>query len=133
MDASAVVEYLTGASGGGAIAERLFDHEFDVHIPHLCIVETASVLRGLVRGAKLSDERAENALFDLMSMPAVRHSHEPYLARSWELRHNLSSYDAIYVALAEALGATLVTCDQRLARTSLTPVAIEVIARPSEN
>ena len=64
---------------------------------------------------------------------AERYDHEPFLTRVWELRHNLTAYDALYVALAEALDAPLVTCDARLGRAPLTGVTIEVIARPSEN
>jgi len=66
-------------------------------------------------------------------LPLVRYSHEPLLLRIWELRENLTAYDAAYVALAEAVRATLVTCDARLGRAPLTGVTVEVIARPSEN
>ena len=96
-------------------------------MPHLCTIETASVLRGLVMGSKLTPARAEAALSDLAVLPAIRHAHEPFLARTWELRDSVSAYDAVYVALAEALGAILLTCDARLARAPLPGVTIEVI------
>jgi predicted nucleic acid-binding protein len=72
-------------------------------------------------------------LADVADLPLVRYSHEPLLLRIWELRENLTAYDAVYVALAEAVRATLVTCDARLGRAPLTGVTVEVIARPSEN
>jgi predicted nucleic acid-binding protein len=122
-----VVEYLTGASMGRLVGGKLVDHEFDVHVPHLAIIETVSVLRGLVRAAKITEFRAEGALQDLVQLPVVRHPHEPLLERIWQLRANLTAYDAAYIALAERLRATLLTCDARLARTPLTGVTIEVV------
>ena len=104
-----------------------------VAIPHLCTVETASVLRSLVRAGKVEAGRAAGLLADVTNLPLVRYAHEPLLPRVWELRENLTAYDATYVALAEAVGATLITCDARLGRAPLTGVTIEVIARPSEN
>jgi predicted nucleic acid-binding protein len=80
-----------------------------------------------VRQSELSGDRAAAALADLAELPAVRHAHEPYLRRIWALRENVSAYDAVYVALAEALDAPLLTCDARLSRTPLTTVAVEVV------
>jgi predicted nucleic acid-binding protein len=62
--------------------------------------------------------RAEGALQDLVQLPVVRHPHEPLLERIWQLRANLTAYDAAYVALADSLGATLLTCDARLVQAS---------------
>jgi predicted nucleic acid-binding protein len=62
--------------------------------------------------------RAEGALQDLVQLPVVRHAHEPLLERIWQLRANLTAYDAAYVALADSLGATLLTCDARLVQAS---------------
>ena len=70
---------------------------------------------------------AERALVDLADLSVERHAHEIYLVRVWELRNNLSAYDAVYVALAEALGATVLTCDARLSRAPLAEVTIEVV------
>jgi predicted nucleic acid-binding protein len=122
-----VVEYLTGASGGRVVGHRLRNHEFDAHVPHLAIIETVSVLRGLVRASKLTESRAEGALQDLVQLPVVRHPHEPLLERVWQLRGNLTAYDATYVALAETLDATLLTCDARLARATLADVTVELV------
>lgn len=98
-------------------------------MPHLASIETASVIAGWMRGGKLHPSMALRALSDLADLPAERHAHEPYLDRVWELRHNLSAYDAVYVALAETLDATLVTCDARLGRAPLPGVVIDVITR----
>lgn len=96
-------------------------------MPHLATIETTSVIRGWSVGGWLEPRIAQRALVDLASFQAVRHHHEPYLPRAWELRHNLSAYDAVYVALAETLDAPLLTCDARLARAPLTSVTIEVV------
>jgi predicted nucleic acid-binding protein len=118
---------LIGTFSGRLLARRLIDHEYVAHIPHLAIIETTSVLRGLVRASKLSESRADGALVDLVELPFIRHAHEPLLKRIWQLRTNLTAYDAAYVALAEALDATLVTCDARLGRAAPTSVTVEVV------
>ncbi len=85
------------------------------------------MLRGLVRASKISESRAGGALVDLVELPFVRHPHEPVLQRVWQLRANLTVYDAAYVALAETLDATLVTCDSRLGRAAATSIMVEVV------
>lgn len=76
--------------------------------------------------------RADGLLADLGRLPLVRYPHDPLLARMWELRENFTMYDATYVALAETLGATLVTCDARLGRAPLPGVEVVVVGRTSE-
>lgn len=115
LDASVLAEYLVGTPIGVAAALSLVGSE-DLHLPHLAIVETTSVLRGWVRGGQLSATRAEGALADLADFPGTRWPAEIVLSRIWELRDNFSAYDANYVALAEALDAVLLTADARLAR-----------------
>jgi predicted nucleic acid-binding protein len=83
-----------------------------------------------VLGRQLEPWQAERALIDLADLAVERHAHELYLWRVWELRSNVTAYDAVYVALAEALGATLLTCDGRLGRAPLTTVDVEVIEVP---
>ena len=116
VDASALAEYLV-ASPTGRDVSTLFD-EFDgnVHMPHLCIVETTSVFRGWVLRNELHPDRAVGALQDLHDFPARRWPADPFIGRIWELRANVSAYHATYVALTESLGAMLVTADGRLAR-----------------
>ncbi len=91
-------------------------------------METAAVLRRMVGRGLLPAARATLALDDLIVFPATRHPHEPYLRRVWELRANVSAYDAVYVALAESLRAPLLTVDARLTRAPLPGVQIELIA-----
>jgi predicted nucleic acid-binding protein len=112
---------------GRVVGRKLRNHEFDAHVPHLAIIEAVSVLRGLVRASKLTASRAEGALQDLVQLPVVRHPHEPLLERIWQLRTDLTAYDAAYIALAESLGATLLTCDARLGRAAIAGVTVEVV------
>jgi len=95
--------------------------------PELVDLEVASVLRRQLRVAAVDRRRAGLALADLADLPLQRASHVPLLARCWELRENLTVYDAAYVALAEALQADLLTGDGRLARAAGPRCRIEVI------
>ena len=95
--------------------------------PALIDLEVASVWRGLARGGHLDARRVGRALDDLQDLPIQRVAHTRFLARCWELRDNLTIYDAAYVALAEALQAPLLTGDQRLARAPGPRCSIEVI------
>jgi predicted nucleic acid-binding protein len=100
--------------------ERLF-------APELIDLEVASVWRRAARSGRLDDRRAGLALADLASMPLARASHRPLLARIWELRTNLTPYDAAYVALAELLDSVLVTADAALGRASGVECEVEVL------
>jgi predicted nucleic acid-binding protein len=116
LDASAIVELLLGTRRGRAIAHRVADPAVALHVPHLADIEVAQALRRYLKEGEIDVGAAKAALDDLRSMDVERHAHEPLLDRVWALRQNLSAYDAVYVALAEALGATLLTCDGKLAR-----------------
>lgn len=95
--------------------------------PELIDLEVASVWRRQNRAGLLEARRADMALFDLRSLPMHRAPHLPLVARCWELRDNLTTYDATYVALAEALDATLLTGDRRLARSAGPTCTIELL------
>lgn len=95
--------------------------------PDLVDLEVLSVLRGQLRGGALERRRAELALADLMDLPLERAPHRPLLGRCWELRDNLTAYDAAYVALAEALDTTLLTSDARLAAAPGSRCRIEIL------
>ena len=117
LDASALVELLLDTPTGQAVATRIADPALGLHVPHLADVEVAQALRRYAKDGELDAAEAALALEDLHILDLQRHAHEPLLDRVWELRQNLSAYDAVYVALAEVLDTTLLTCDGRLART----------------
>ncbi len=116
LDASAAIELLRGSVAGREVAERLAAEDHTLHVPHLLDVEVAQGLRRLVRIGELAPTRAAEAIEDLTDLAAVRHAHEDLLPRVWAMRDNLTAYDAVYIALAEALDATLLTLDRRLAK-----------------
>lgn len=114
IDASALVELLVGGTPRATrVAAVIAPHE-TLHAPHLVDVEVGSVLRSLEARGQLTGADAIRALGQLLALDLSRYSHEGLLPRAWQLRANLSVYDATYVALAEQLAAPLVTCDARL-------------------
>lgn len=115
LDASATVDWLLQTSAGRHIEQRIYSAKNSLHAPHLLDIEVAQVFRRLVREGAVSTQRADEALQDLLDLRLVRYPHWLVLPRVWQLRHNLSAYDAAYVALAEKLGAPLITRDGRLA------------------
>ncbi len=120
LDASAATTVLLNVDGrSAAIRERMGRADVGLHVPHLFDVEVLQALRRhALRRDNLSKERSLQALEALQSLRATRYPHAALLARIWELRENLTAYDAAYVALAETLAAPLVTTDARLARLS---------------
>ncbi len=115
VDASALVEVLLHRPSGGRLAHRLLDPRQALHVPHLIDLEVTQALRRYQATGEMSPERAREALMALVLVPLERHPHWPFLDRIWELRHNVTAYDAAYIALAEALDARLLTCDRALA------------------
>lgn len=117
VDASVIAtalldDFTTGDRARAAVAAH------DLAAPHLLDCEVASVLgRARLRG-DVSADRVRQALGDLIDLPVMRVPHTPLLERMWELLPTVTSYDAAYVALAEALGAPLLTADRRLAGAS---------------
>jgi predicted nucleic acid-binding protein len=114
LDTSAVLAALARRPPDPALVTRLAD-DGDLHAPHLIDVEILNALRGLVRGGKLSADRADDVRTDVADLAVTRYGHEPLADRIWALRDNLTAYDAAFVALAEALDVPLITCDARLA------------------
>ena len=125
VDASVLVVALAddGTDGDSARARLRGER---LAIPELADLEVASVLRRQIRAGAIDGRRAGLALDDLAALPAQRAPHRPLLARCWELRENLTVYDAAYVALAEAMHAALLTGDRRLARATGPQCLIEV-------
>jgi len=111
VDASAMVEALVGRAPHEDLLDALSG---DVDAPHLLDVEVLSVLRGLLRGGKLDASAADQARLDHFVFTITRHETAPLSERIWQLRHQFTSYDASYLALAEALQAPLYTCDAKL-------------------
>jgi predicted nucleic acid-binding protein len=129
-DASVLVVALAddGPDGDRARTRLRGEH---LALPELADLEVASVLRRQLRVGTLDARRAGLALDDLAALPARRVPHRPLLARCWELRENLTVYDAAYVALAEALNATLLTGDTRLGRAPGSRCPIEIFPSAS--
>ena len=127
VDASALLEFLLQTTVGTRVEARLFRDEDELHAPHLLDVEMVQGLRRLVRTGEVLPGRADEAIADLADLDLHRHSHVDLLARAWKLRDNISAYDAMYLALAEAIEATVVTCDSPLARAPGHRARIEVI------
>jgi predicted nucleic acid-binding protein len=126
LDASAAIDWLLQTAVGGRIESRIYSRGESLHAPHLLDLEVAQVLRRLVREGAVSSRRADQALQDLLDLRLTRYPHFVFLPQIWRLRHNLSAYDAVYVALTEELDATLITRDARLASASGRGVSIEL-------
>lgn len=115
VDASIVASALgDDGSDGERVRARLVGEQ--LFAPELLDLEVASVWRRAARSGKLAGRRANQALADLAAIPIARAPHQPLMGRIWELRENLTTYDAAYVALAEALERPLLTADQPLSR-----------------
>ena len=127
VDASALVELLLDTDEAGAVAARLFESGDSLAAPHLIDVEATQVLRRYAQAGEIDGQRGREAVVDLADMPIRRYPHDVLLPRVWDLRHNLTAYDAAYVALAEALDAPLVTRDRRLARAAGHGAEIELL------
>jgi predicted nucleic acid-binding protein len=125
VDASSLIEVVTQGQRGPAIERRLAQDE-DQFAPHVIDVEVFSTIRQRYLVGSLDRTRAELALQDLRNWRGQRIAHARLIGRAWELRNNVRGWDAMYVALAEAFGATLLTTDARLARAIGPRCAIEV-------
>lgn len=97
-----------------------------LHVPHLIDVEFLHAVRKLVARGLIRLETANAIREDFTQLPLMRYPHHPHANRIWELRQNLTAYDATFFALAEALQLPLVTCDTRLARSTFQSVSVEV-------
>ena len=118
LDASLHTEALTAATPLGEAARLELAAWTRWHAPAVMPAEVLSAVRGLALGGHLDDHRAASARRRLAESRVRLHEFAPYADRAWELRHNVSVYDAWYVAVAEALGVPLVTTDGRLAEAS---------------
>ena len=126
LDTSAVVDWLLQTPAGRRIEQRIYARQETLHSVHLLDVELVQVLRRLVREGTLTPRRAEEAMEDLASLRIARYAPVLLLQRIWQLRQNLSAYDAAYVALAEQLQSPLITRDKRIAAAPGHKASIEV-------
>jgi len=125
VDCAAVVDVLTTLEGADALRARMAGEE--LHAPQLIDYEVVSVLRGLTFGGHLTEGRAQDAFTDFHDLAVERWPASDALRRrAFQLRHNLSAYDAAYIALAEALDCPLLTRDARISRASGHTAQVEV-------
>lgn len=127
IDASVVVSYLGGAEADELARQVLFDAGRTRWVPHLIDAEVGHALRRAVATGRLEAAHAGQALDDLVLLPIVRAGHTGLVQRAWELRENVSFYDALYVALAERIGCELITLDARLARAASSLIDVVVL------
>jgi len=131
VDASVLATALGDDGSDGDLARaRLRDQQLAA--PELIDLEVVSVLRRQLSGGGLDARRARLAIDDLLDLPIRRAPHVPLLLRCWDLRDNLTIYDAAYVALAEALRSPLLTADTRLARAPGLRCVVEVLSPRGE-
>ena len=126
VDASVLATALADDGGDGDRFRARLRGE-TLSAPELIDPEVASVFRRRQASGFLDERRAALALADLIDLPVQRVTHRPLLARGWELRHNLTAYDAMYVVLAELLDAPLLTADRRLGSAPGVRCAVEVL------
>lgn len=116
LDASVVVEFLIRGGLAVQLGQELGADGEKLIAPHLLDLEVLSALRSLAAGQRIDFHRSEQLLTEIETLPVQRYPHTLLLPRIWELRHNFTAYDAAYIALAEAFGATLYTTDSKLAK-----------------
>lgn len=126
LDASAAFALLLRNAAGQRLAVRIVEAGEDVNGPELLDIELAQVLRRHVLRGTLSPGRATAALDAWRDFDVTLHSHDAFLRRVWQMRQNLSAYDAVYVALAESLDVPLITCDRGISRAPGHRARVEV-------
>jgi predicted nucleic acid-binding protein len=127
VDASALLEVLLNTPVGQRIGDRLSAAGETLHVPHLVDLEVAQVPRRYAASGQMDARRGLQALQDLGDLPLVRDPHDLFLSRIWDLRDNLTAYDAAHVVLAEALAAPLVMRDAALASPGAHRARVELM------
>ena len=111
-----VVELLTNGPLADSLRRELAGRSDSFIVPHLLDLEVVSAFRNLVAGQRIDSHRSGQLLAGLAALPAERYAHTPLVGRIWELRHNFTAYDAVYIAVAEATNSILYTCDAKLCK-----------------
>ena len=117
VDASALADWLLQSPAAGEAVADALRADGDPHTVDLADVEVLSTIRRKERSREIATDRAAQIVNGLAVVPLIRHATSAFRSRIWELRHTHTTYDAAYVALAEALDAPLLTTDQRMARS----------------
>jgi predicted nucleic acid-binding protein len=126
VDASAIAEYLFRTDRGLSVQPLIEAADAELHAPALCDLEVLAAVRNALRRGLGDPPWAEEILRQHLSLPLIRHGHQLLIPRAFELRDNLTPYDAAYVALAERLESPLVTADTSLARAARDHTTLEV-------
>ena len=127
IDSSAMVEWVLHTPLAEPLGDKLAELGGELHAPHLLDIETTHSLRRMTLLKQIESGRAYEALQDFKDMQVVRYPHWAHLDRIWALRSNLTAYDAVFVALAENLGAPLVTADRKMAAAARPFVRVEAV------
>jgi predicted nucleic acid-binding protein len=118
LDASAAIELLSRTEAGGRVQQFLHTERV-LHAPQVLDIEVLQALRNLAHASAAERKLAPARCAGFLSLRIIRYPHQPLRSRIWDLRDNFTAYDACYLALAESLNATLVTCDQALKSAKL--------------
>jgi len=129
LDASTLVEYVGGTPRGRPVGKLLVSGR-EAWCPYLVDAEIGQALRRAVLRQEMTPDRALIALDVLAQLPLHRAQHQPLARTAWSMRHNVSYYDALYVALAAALDAPLLTLDARLASAPGLPADVQLLTAP---
>ena len=127
IDASALVEILFATTRGREVEQRVFGTGETLHAPHLLDLEVTQVIRRYLRANYINQVRAQQVFEDLLGVKYKRYPPDVFLRRIWALRDNFTAYDATYIALAEAIGATVVTCDAKMASGRAHNARVELV------
>jgi predicted nucleic acid-binding protein len=127
VDSSVILEVLLRTKSAKDVEKKIFSKGQTLHAPHLIDIEIAQVIRRYASAGELTAERGAQAIEDFLDFRISRYSHDILLPRIWELRTNMTAYDAAYIALAEILDATLLTRDVKLARSAGSAAKIQMI------
>ncbi len=127
VDASALIEVLLRTPAAGALEGHLFAPGQTLHAPHLLDIEVAQVIRRYAARGEIDGAIGREAIRDLADLRLQRYAHDFLLPRVWALRNHVTAYDAVYIALAEALGAVLLTRDHRLAGAAGHHARVELV------